>query len=224
MTVTSPANLRFEMLQCFVFALLLTAATAQAATVWDGPLTSFTEPPGGVGSDPANQDRLTADVFITRDPTRGLYNAFSEVTYTHYSSPAATEWAFGNLASYTSLTYTNWEGMFGGSGGGGPPSTLNRPTVLHLINDDIYLQVTMMTWGMGGTGGFSYERTTPHAVSPIPLQITRGPNQVVLTWTNAAFNLQSATNVTGPYATISGATSPYTNSISNQKLFFRLIN
>ena len=224
MRSSSPANLPVQALKCFAFALLVAATTVQAATVWDGPLTTFTEPLGGLGSDPANQDQLTADVFITRNPTRGLYNAFSEVTYTHYSSPAATEWAFGDLANYASLTYTNWEGMFGGSGGGGPPSTLNRPTVLHLINDDIYLQVTMLTWGMGGAGGFSYQRTTPHAVLPIPLQITRGLNQVVLTWTNAAFNLQSATNVTGPYATISGATSPHTNSISNQPLFFRLIN
>lgn len=42
----------------------------------------------------------------------------------------------------------------------------------------------------------------------------------VLTWSGAAF-LQSATNVVGPYTDISGATSPYTNAISNMQ-FFRL--
>jgi hypothetical protein len=213
----------FPTIKCF--ALLLLAITpASAATIWDGPLMSFTEPPSGIGSDPANQDRMTADVWITRNPTMGLYNAYAELGYTHYSSPAGTEWAYGNLANYATLTYTNWEGMFGGTAGGGPPSTLNRPTVVHLINSDIYLQLTMMSWGMAGAGGFSYERTTPHAVPPIPLQITGGPNQVILTWTNAAFSLQSATNVTGPYVTINGATSPYTNSLGSQQLFFRLIN
>jgi hypothetical protein len=185
---------------------------------------TFTEPAGGMGSDPANQDRLTADVWITRNPIMGLYNAFSEGGYTHFYSPAGTEWAYGNLGNYASLTYTNWEGMFGGSAGGGPSSTLNRATVVHLINEDIYLGLTMTDWGMMGAGGFSYERTTSHTVSPIPLQISRGLNQVVLTWTNAAFSLQSSTNVTGPYVIISGATSPYTNNLASQQLFFRLIH
>lgn len=216
-------NSCFRALQCLAL-VLITTGTASSATVWDGPVVTFTEPAGGSGSDPANQDRLTADVWITRNTLMGLYNAFSEGGYSHYYSPAATEWAYGNLADYGTLTYTNWEGMFGGNAGGGPNSTLNRPTVLHLINDDIYLQVTMMSWGIQGAGGFSYQRTTPHAVSPIPLQLSRGLNHVVLTWTNAAFSLQSATNVAGPYVTISGAISPYTNNLSNQQLFFRLIN
>jgi hypothetical protein len=223
MRSTSTAHSNFRTLKCFAFVFLAAAAAAPAATVWDGPTTTFTEPLGGVGSDPANQDRLTADVWITRNLYMGLYNAYSEAGYAHFYSPAGTEWAYGNLANYATLTYTNWEGMFGGRPGG-PASTLNQSTVLHLISDDIYLQVTMTSWGAMGAGGFSYQRTTPHAVSPIPLQITRGPNQVVLTWTNAAFNLQSATNITGPYITIPGATSPHTNSITNRQVFFRLIN
>jgi hypothetical protein len=77
MTV-SPANLGFQALKFFVFAFPVTAASVRAATVWDGPLTTFTEPLGGVGSDPANQDRLTTGVWITRNPIMGLYNVFSE--------------------------------------------------------------------------------------------------------------------------------------------------
>jgi hypothetical protein len=202
---------------------LFAAVTAQAAIVWDGPMMAFTEPAGGLGSDPSNQDRLTADVWITRNVTRGLFNAFSEASYTHLSSPAGTEWAYGDLANYATLTYTSWEGMFGGSLGGGPHSTINRPSVVHLINEDIYLSVTMTNWG-GSLGGFSYLRSTPHGtVFPEPVQIAVSGNQIILTWNNPAFNLQSSTNVAGPYTTISGATSPYTNAASGKQLYFRLI-
>jgi hypothetical protein len=146
------------------------------------------------------------------------------VAYTHRSSPAGTEWAYGDLANYATLTYTSWEDMFGGSLGGGPHSTINRPSVVHLINDDIYLSVTMTNWG-GSLGGFSYLRSTPHGtVFPIPVQITPSGTQIVLTWNNPAFNLQSSTNVAGPYTTISGATSPYTNTPSGKQLYFRLIH
>lgn len=204
-------------------ALLGWAWSAQAApTIWDGPPLTFTEASGVSGSFATNQDRLTADVWLTRDSTMGLYNAFLESGYAHFSSPAGTEWAYGALANWASLTYTNWEGMFGGLNGGGPIATLNQPTVVHLISDDIYVGITMLDWGQR-IGGFTYQRTTPHPV-PIPLAVSAQPGQVVLSWTNAAFALQSATNVTGPYTTITGAVSPYTNSLGGAKQFFRLVN
>jgi hypothetical protein len=49
-------------------------------------------------------------------------------------------------------------------------------------------------------------------------------NQVVLTWTNAAFSLQSAPAITGTFTDISGATSPYTNPVSGVQQYFRLIS
>jgi hypothetical protein len=56
----------------------------------------------------------------------------------------------------------------------------------------------------------------------IPLHIKLdGPN-AILTWTNPAFSLASATSVAGPYTTIPSATSPYTNAASGT-LFYRLI-
>jgi hypothetical protein len=209
----------------FVLCVAAAAPASAAATIWDGPLTVFTEPdPALGGAAPTNQDRLTPDVWLTRNVTQGFINAFSETTYTHYSSPAGTEWAFGNLADWGSLTYTSWEGMFGGSIGGGPNSTLNRSTVVHLINDDIYLGLTLTNWG-GSGGGFAYLRTTPHlSLTPIPLEISRSGNQVILSWTNSSFSLQSATNVTGPYETVTGAVSPYTNSPSASQEFFRLLH
>jgi hypothetical protein len=47
-------------------------------------------------------------------------------------------------------------------------------------------------------------------------------NQLVLSWTNAGFSLPSAPAVTGTFTNISGATSPYTNSLTGAQQFFRL--
>jgi hypothetical protein len=61
-------------------------------------------------------------------------------------------------------------------------------------------------------------------VVPIPLYIQSSGANVVLTWSDASFNLQSATIVTGPYTTLSGATSPFTTNTISSQLFFRLIH
>jgi len=33
--------------------------------------------------------------------------------------------------------------------------------VLHLIQDDIYIEITITSWAQGKVGGFTYQRTTP---------------------------------------------------------------
>ena len=55
------------------------------------------------------------------------------------------------------------------------------------------------------------------------LTIRQSGTNVVLTWTNSAFGLQAAPAVTGAYINISGAASPYTNSVmADPQRFFRL--
>jgi uncharacterized repeat protein (TIGR03803 family) len=44
----------------------------------------------------------------------------------------------------------------------------------------------------------------------------------ILTWSNPAYSLLSATNVAGSYSPVSGATSPYTNALSGTRRFFQL--
>jgi hypothetical protein len=46
--------------------------------------------------------------------------------------------------------------------------------------------------------------------------------QLVLSWTNAACNLQSSPDMAGSYTNIPGATSPHTPPIGSDRLFFRL--
>ena len=47
--------------------------------------------------------------------------------------------------------------------------------------------------------------------------------KLVLIWTNAGFNLQTAPALTGPFTNLPGATSPYTHPLTAPQQFFRRI-
>ena len=120
-------------------------------------------------TDPANQDLLTESVALARGGVRGIYNAVSESAYINFTSPAGTLWAFPHnnpgatlsASNWESLTFDNWEAALGSSGTGGPPTTVDQDAVLHLVTDDIYLDIRFTEWGVASTGGgsFSYVRS-----------------------------------------------------------------
>jgi uncharacterized repeat protein (TIGR03803 family) len=56
----------------------------------------------------------------------------------------------------------------------------------------------------------------------VSLQIGLSGGKAILTWSNAAFSLQTAPAVNGAFGNVAGATSPYTNSAANAQQFFRL--
>ncbi len=156
------------LLQCT--PLIVTAA--KAATIWDGPVITFTQ--SAPYPNPGDRDQLTTNVALTRIGTSlgggngGMFNAVSETNFTRFVSPAGTEWAVGSLSNYASLSYTNWESANGGS----PVFTLpNVQLVVHLIADDIYLSLKFTALGGHGAGGFTYERSTP-AVTNTPPTVT----------------------------------------------------
>ena len=71
-----------------------------------------------------------------------------------------------------------------------------------------------------------YDFVTIKYSSSIPsahLDFQKLNNQLVLSWTNGNFSLQSAPFVPGTFTNVPGATSPYTNSFSAPRQFFRLI-
>lgn len=144
---------------CFGLAALSAAAQG---VVWNGPTVNFTNVAGSDPFQPASQDRLTGDVWLTRAATKGLFNAAVESGFTSFVSPAGTAWAYGTLANYASLTYTDWETWNGKN----PPSMVGQDAVVHLLNSDIYLSIKFTFWG-GSGGGFSYARSSP-AVVPEP--------------------------------------------------------
>lgn len=42
---------------------------------------------------------------------------------------------------------------------------VGKSAVLHLIPNDIYLDIKFLSWGQAGGGGFSYQRSTPVQIS-----------------------------------------------------------
>ena len=154
-----------RVLRVALCALLAGAAPiSHAATVWTGPVITYSQP-GTDSTQPANQDRLTPNVWLTRGTNQGLFNAKTETVFTHFVSPADTEWANGTTANYASLTYTNWN-SWAKIINGGPPGTVGINAVLHLKSEDIYLDIQFTSWPVGG--GFAYQRSTPATGLPSP--------------------------------------------------------
>ena len=139
--------------------LALLSATVEATTIWAGPPIVFAKQDFADPALAANQDRITSNVWLTRGSTRGVYNIAKESVFNHNVSPIGTEWATGSAANWQSLTFTDWETWAGGSSS--VPTIVNRPAVLHLVADDIYLDITFLGWTPTASGGgFSYARST----------------------------------------------------------------
>ena len=131
--------------------------SGRAATIWNGPPITFTKAAFADPTQAGNQDRITPNVWITRGSSQGLYNAKTEAGY-GIGSPADTEWAYGTTASYATLTYAPWLTWVASN----PPSTVGQNAVLHLISDDIYIDIKFTSWPDGHLspgGAFSYDRS-----------------------------------------------------------------
>jgi hypothetical protein len=170
------------------------SVTPKAATIWNGPSISagsFNEP-----------DQITPNVWITRGNIEGIYNAALEPGFTHYFSPADTEWADGTTANYASLSYTDWN-TWAKNIHGGPPYTVGAQAVMHLISEDIYIDVMFTEWGENDGGSWSYTRSTPATVAPpsspkLKASVSLADNSFHLSFTNApgyTFTILGSTNL-----------------------------
>jgi hypothetical protein len=131
------------------------------ATVWNTGSFTFAKPPG-------TQDCITPQTCLTRITV--LYNSVTGTVSGHqpcpgYTGPSNTEWAYGNISQWSTLTYNKLFNVNACS----PPSMVDHPMVLHLISENIYLQVTFTSW-FSADSGFSYVRTT--AAAPTQASIT----------------------------------------------------
>lgn len=137
-----------------VLGLASSVTPAPALEVWSGRTHFFSKPDFADWALPENQDRITDDVWITRKNTQGLFNIAQETGYVA-TSPAGTEWATGNAADHASLTFQPWVQWAQNS----PPATVGVDAVVHLIADDIYLDIRIDSWSaLNSGGGFSYTR------------------------------------------------------------------
>jgi hypothetical protein len=126
------------------------------ATVWDAGSLTFTKPPG-------TQDCITAQTCLARITV--LYNSVTGTVSGHqpcpgYTGPSNTEWAYGLISQWNTLTYDKLFNVNECL----PPGMADRPMVAHLIAENIYLQVRFNYWNAGNSG-FSYARTTGPAAS-----------------------------------------------------------
>lgn len=139
--------------------LLLTIILASnfivAQTTWDGPTMTFTKADNADPTLEANQDRITSNVWLTRGNSGGqIYNAKTESSSSKSSSPANTRWAFGTTSNLGSLTFSTFRGT------SKPKNAVGQNMVLHLVSDDIYIDIKFTSWSSGKQGGFTYERST----------------------------------------------------------------
>jgi hypothetical protein len=214
----------FHVLHGVSFALMLAAAPLMhAATVWNGPLFSYSQPT----SDPtqvSNQDRITPDVWLTRAASKGLFNAFYETNATTFS-PTNTEWSFGSLTNFSSLHYTNWLAWLNGAS---PTTLVGKQVVEHLISDDIYISVQFTFWISGGSGGFAYLRSTPTPAILSSANINNG--QFTFSYTADAgisYVVQSSTNLVDWVSLVTnvapGSPVLFTNPLNSTGIqFFRV--
>lgn len=155
-------NVRFHpgVLLLGLFVLTGGALGAQSmadATIWDGPMMEFRKADGADPASADNQDRITDSVWITRGNSGGqIYNAREERRASKNSSPTGTRWAEGTLEELDSLTFTDFR-----SAVGRPRGVEGMDLVMHVVEEDIYLQVEFTQWSEGRDGGFAYRRSTP---------------------------------------------------------------
>lgn len=149
-------------------AAILVAVTAMAsaaqgpielesAEIWDGERIEFAKADGSDPADPANQDRITETVWITRANGGGqIYNAALRSGPSKGASPMGTAWAVGTLDQLADLTFRPFRTAVGS-----PKDVVGQELVMHIVEENIFVAVRFTSWSSGQRGGFSYERSTP---------------------------------------------------------------
>ena len=135
------------------------AGGASEPTIWRGQRIVFTKAANADPTSPQAQDRITPRVALTRGATNILFNATQEQRAAPASSPAGTLWSFGTTDDIPNLRFAPLKEAANRRMQDLP----GRDMVLHLVEEDIYVDIRWRSWGVGGTsgGGFSYERSTP---------------------------------------------------------------
>ena len=128
--------------------------------IWSGTRITFEKEDDADPADPANQDPITELVILTRGNRGSLYNVVTDTEDSANSnSPEGTEWAMGTTDALDGLEFKSLKAAANQQMQNLP----GNPIVLHLIDEDIYIDVTFLSWSSGGSGGgFSYERSTPN--------------------------------------------------------------
>jgi len=125
--------------------------------IWDGPTIAFEKIDGDDYTLTENQDFLTTNVIITRGNYQGLFNIAKSSSFDRDDSMIDVEWAKGHTDDFEELNFeVNWRDAMERC----PPCQVDEDYVIHLITDDIYVDVRILSWDEDD-GGFRYQRSTP---------------------------------------------------------------
>ena len=140
----------------------------EAAVLWLGENITFTKDDYANHTLEENQDIITIDrevdgqdtilgVSITRADSWSIFNINSESGQSSLS-PVGTKWAYGTIAhGVENLSFNSFLGKttYGAS------FIAGKNMVLHLEEENIYIDIKFTSWTSGQNGGgFSYERST----------------------------------------------------------------
>ncbi|HEY9165690.1 MAG TPA: LamG-like jellyroll fold domain-containing protein [Candidatus Kryptonia bacterium] len=199
--------LKSSLLSFAITGLLVCSVHAQ--TIWsssNGTIT-FTKANYADYTQAASQDRITDNVWITRADNQQIFNIKTESSADGHggSSPAGTEWAIGTTADFSSLTFTSW----GDAITWVPPLMVGKDMVVHLIADNIYIDIKFLSWSQNSTGGgFSYVRAGgPLEAVSIPAPLFSGTSE---TLSGQVFSSGSAATA---YVLLGTASGNYTDSV-----------
>jgi hypothetical protein len=102
------------------------------------------------------------------------------------------------------------------------PSNDNESTAIAVDSGGNVIVTGFSNTGTSDRSDFATIKYASSITLPIRLDFQKLNDQLILSWTNAAFKLQVAPAVSDTYSNIAGATSPYTNSLTGLQQFFRL--
>ena len=104
-----------------------------------------------------NQHRLSETVWITRNSSQGLYNAYSQGSF-DWNGPFGTQWRWGPTGTENGHEYTNWQNAVNQSGYNVNDALDNQyagtPVMsLYLEETGEYFDVTFTSWTCCNSGG-----------------------------------------------------------------------
>jgi hypothetical protein len=182
-------------------------ARAQANTYWTGPIVSFSHEADTTTADMLTSnhtgDDATNNVWLTRGTTQPLYNAAAESAWDPSISPANTLWAVasGDLTNAASLSYDVFANVVG-QPGNSPKYSVGKTFFVKIFSDNIYLTLTLTSWGSDDGGSFSYNRSTPAVITPPPAPAVSLTNPAPGTVFSAPANLPLGADATVSSGTV----------------------
>jgi hypothetical protein len=227
-------NLLGKSIICCLLLVIGSYSALKAQTIWDSGTFTFTKTAVG------QKDSLSPNTALTRGFNLQLFNIFSESGGNNGDcswTPGNTQWAYGSIANWRTLTYMNLWNLHGCN----PPSMVGQPMVLHLLAEDIYLQITFSYWQQGGGGNFTYTRTTvapacsgAPATASVTASITSAcgafnsdislSNDNNMYFSGITYKWQKSTNNVA-YSTVSSVTNlaSYANATINASIYYNCV-